>query len=214
LHDFSDKWNNVPAFVEVVNKFEKLTSEIDAQRQIQEGRTTGITENKQKEEDEMIQATIETGAAVYAYADIIGDSELKSKVNYSPSDLKTARDTDLRVICQSVHNVAKDRISELGDYGTTPEDLDKLQKEIDDFSEMLSKSMKAINTRSTATAKIAELMKETDELLKNQLDKLVTTLQSREPEFYTNYMKARRIIDMGSRSQSEEEQEQEPELDD
>ena len=214
LNDFEDQWSNVPACVNAVDKFKNLVSGIDTQRQIQEGKITGITANKQKEEDEMIQATIEMAAAVFAYADIIGDNELKSKVSYSPSTLRSARDTDLRVICQSVHDAAESVISELGDFGTTPEDLEKMQKEIDDFSTFLSESRNAINTRSIATAKIADLIKETDDLLNNQLDKLVTTFQSSEPKFYRTYMKARQIINMGSRSQTEEEEQQQedPEL--
>lgn len=212
MYDFKDKWSNVPACVDAVSKFEKLISEIDAQRQIQGGKTTGITENKQKEEDDMIQTTLEMGAGVFAYADKIGDNELKSKVAYSPSTLKTARDTDLRVMCQSVHDAAESVISELENFGITPKDLEKLQKEINDFSAYLSESRNAINTRSIATAKIADLIKETDDLLNNQLDKLVTTFQSREPRFYETYMKSRQIVNMGSRRQSEEEEE--PELED
>ena len=213
MHDFKDKWSNVPACVDAVDKFENLISRIDDQRKIQEGKITGITENKQKEEDEMIQSTLEIAAGVFAYADKIGDHELKSKVDYSPSALKTARDTDLRVMCQSVHDAAESVISELENVGITPEALEKLQKEIDDFSAFLSESRNAINTRSIATAKIADLIRETDDLLNNQLDKLVTTFQSREPRFYETYMKSRQIINMGSRRQSEEEEE-EPELGD
>lgn len=212
LNDFRDKWSNVPAIVNAYKRFENLISAIDTQRQIQEGKTTGITENKQKEEDEMVQTTIEIGAAVYAYADVIGDSKLKSNVDYSPTALKTARDTDLRVMCQSVHDAAESVISKLEDYGTTQEDLEKLQQNIDNFSAIIAESRNAINTRAIATSKIAELLKETDDLLNNQLDKLVTTFQSKEPRFYNSYFKARQIINMGSRTKTEEE-EGEPEID-
>ena len=81
-------WSGLPAFVTAFGKYETAIAGIDTQRQIQEGKTTGITENKQKEEDEMIQATVEIAAAVFSYASKIGDNELKQKVNYTPSFLR------------------------------------------------------------------------------------------------------------------------------
>ena len=44
-------WSGLPAFVSAFSDFESAIADIDTQRQIQEGRTTGITENKQNEED-------------------------------------------------------------------------------------------------------------------------------------------------------------------
>jgi uncharacterized protein YecE (DUF72 family) len=152
----------------------------------------------------MIQATVETAATVYAYASLIGDNELLSKVDYSPSYLKNLRDTELKAVCQSVHTAASSVISELDDYGKTQEDLDKLQKEINDFSDMLSQSRKAISTRATATSRLEELFEETDDLLKNQLDKLMITYKNSHPRFYNTYKKARQIVDMGKHSRTEE----------
>ena len=57
-------WSGLPAFVDAFGDFETTIADIDMQRQIQEGKTTGITENKQKEEDEMIQISLEVAAAV------------------------------------------------------------------------------------------------------------------------------------------------------
>ena len=94
-------WSGLPAFVDAFGEFENTITDIDNQRQIQEGRTTGITENKQKEEDEMIQITLEIAAAVYAYASIIGDNELRDKISYSPSYLRKSRDNTLKDICRS-----------------------------------------------------------------------------------------------------------------
>lgn len=203
-------WSGLPAFVDAFGSFENTNSEIDTQRQIQEGKTTGITENKQKEEDEMIQISLEIAAAVYAYASKISDNELRDKVSYSPSDLRNSRDTILKDICQVIHDEANNVISNLADYGKTPADLTQQQKEIDDYVAILAKPRTAIGTRATATSKLVELFQQGDGLLKNQLDKLMLNYQTSEPKFYNKYQNARIIVDLGVRH--EPEQPQEPEV--
>ena len=196
-------WSGLPAFVNAFGNFENAIAGIDTQRQIQEGRTTGITENKQKEEDEMIQITLEIAAAVYAYASIIGDNELRDKVSYSPSYLRNSRDNTLKDISQVIHDEADKVIANLADYGKTPADLAQLQKEIDDFAAILAKPRTAIGTRSTATTRLVELFQQGDDLLKNQLDKLMISYQNSEPVFYQTYQNGRIIVDLGVRRKTE-----------
>lgn len=196
-------WSGLSAFVTAFGKFETVITGIDAQRQIQEGKTTGITENKQKEEDEMIQASVEIAAAVYAYAPKIDDNELKQKVNYTPSDLLRSRDTILKDICQTIHDEANTVITDLADYGKTPADLAQQQKEIDDFTAILTKPRTAIGTRATATTKLVEHFQQGDDLLSNQLDKLMVNYQTSNKAFYNKYHSARIIVDLGRHIETE-----------
>lgn len=197
-------WSSLPALAATFGKFENTISGIDTQSQIQAGKTTGIAENKQKEEDEMIQASIEIAATVYAYASITGDNELKEKVSYSPSDLRNSRDTILKDICQVIHDAANNVITNLADYGKTSDDLIQQQKEIDDYTAILSKPRTAIGTRATATSSLVDLFQQGDDLLKNQLDKLMVTYQSKEPKFYNQYQNARIIVDLGRRGRGDD----------
>ena len=176
-------WSGLPAFVNAFGDFETTVANIDAQRQVQEGKTTGITENKQKEEDEMIQITLEIGSAVYAYASINGNNELREKVNYSPSYLRGSRDNILKDICQVIHDEANKVITNLADYGKTSTDITQLQKEIDDYAAILAKPRTAIGTRATATSHLVELFDQGDDILKSRLDKLMVSYQNNEPVF-------------------------------
>lgn len=199
----SDVWSAMPAFTTAFNEFETILAQIDAQSQIQKGSTTGITQNKQKEEDEMIQATVEIAAAVYAYASKVGDNELRDKVNYSPSALGELRDTVLKDVCQSIHDEANNVITQLADYGKTPQDLTQLQSEIDDFTAIIAKPRTAIGTRATATTRLVELFSQADAILKNQIDKLMVTYQNSRAEFYNKYQNSRTIVDLGTRKNPE-----------
>lgn len=192
-------WSGLPSFGTAFTEFETVLAAITAQSQIQEGKTTGITQNKQKEEDEMIQITVEIAAAVYAYASKIGDNELRDKVNYSPSSLRESRDTVLKDICQGIHDEANNVIAELADYGKTPEDIIQLQKEIDDFAAIIAKPRTAIGTRATATTQLVQLFSQADDLLKNQMDRLIVTYQNTQATFYNKYQNSRTIVDLGIR---------------
>ncbi len=195
-------WSGLPAFVSTFGDFETTVANIDSQRQVQEGKTTGITENKQKEEDEMIQITLEIASAVHAYASINDDNELRNKVSYSPSYLLNSRDNILKDICQLIHDEANKVIANLADYGKTADDLTQLQKEIDDYAAILAKPRTAIGTRATATTHLVELFKQCDDILKNRLDKLMVSYKNSEPVFYQTYQSARNIVDLGARRQA------------
>jgi len=208
---FQDVWSGMPGFVNIFGKFETTIADIDIQSQIQEGKTTGITENKQKEEDEMIQISLQVAAGVFVHALEIGDNELKRKVNYSPHDMHASRDTVLMDKCQVIHDTASTVVADLADYGITPDTLAQQQKEIDDYAAIIGQPRNAIGTRATATARLIELFKQGDGLLKNKLDKLMINYQNSNPEFYNQYHSVRKIVNLGTRHQQEPEQPEEPE---
>ncbi len=195
-------WKGLPAFVRTFGDFETTVANIDSQSQVQEGKTTGITENKQKEEDEMIQITLEIATTVSAYASINSNNELRDKVSYSPSHLRGSRDNILKDICQLIHDEADKVIANLTDYGKTPADLTQMQKEIDDYAAILAKPRTAIGTRATATTQLVELFTQGDDILKSQLDKLMVSYQNSEPVFYQTYQNVRNIVDLGARRQA------------
>lgn len=193
-------WINIPAFKDAVDEFETTIADIDTQRLIQEGKTIGISEDKQKISVEMMHLTNEFASTLYAYASKIGNNELLEKVNYSPSKLINARDTILKDICQLVHDEANNLIAELAEYGKTPADVEKFRKTIESFDAILAKPRTAIALRKTATSKLVELFKNNDNIIKTRLDKLVENFQQSQPKFYKEYKTARIIINTGSQT--------------
>lgn len=190
-------WNKFVALAEAIGEFETINSEIDTQSQIQESETSGITTDKKKEGDEMISISVEVASAVYAYASKIGNNELMNKVNYSYTKLRNLRDSILRDNCQLIHDEANKIIAELANYGKTPADLEQQQKEIDDFSAILAKPRIATTDIKTATAKLKELFKKADNILKTRIDKLMEKYKKSEAKFYADYKNARKIISTG-----------------
>lgn len=96
----------LPAAVTSVDTFKSKLLEIKELRLIQEGHTTGTTLQKQKEEDEMIEATVRVAAAIYVYALSIQDLELQEKAKISSAYLKKLGDSTLLNQCRLVHQLA------------------------------------------------------------------------------------------------------------
>jgi len=195
--DNNGVWNGLPAFVSAFSAFEDVIQGIQDQRVIQEKDTKGVTQDKGSAEDELIDQALKVSTSVHAYATEINDNTLREKINYSPSDLKIARDTILIDMCQLIHDEANNVVTNLADYGVTPAELTDLQGKIDDYEAIVAGPRNAITDRSTATIELENLFITGDDILTNKLDKLITQFKQSDPEFTTQYANSRKIIDMG-----------------
>jgi hypothetical protein len=124
----------------------------------------------------------------------------------APAYLKKLGDNALLNQCTLIYNIAEAMdTAEITPYGVLPETVVSLKKEIDDFAALVAKPRTEIITRSRATSSLEDLFKETNELLRNQLDKLMLVLRLGNPVFYNEYKSARIIVDLhGSRKETVE----------
>ena len=194
-------WNGLQAFADAVTALENTINRIHDARAIQEGKITGVTADKQQEKEEMIAHTVRIAKGVYAYASVTGNNTLKGRVDYSPSALKRARDTELRDICQVIHDAANEHIGNLGDYGIDAAALAELQTEINDFATILTSPREAIVTRAEATARLVDWFKQGDSILKDRMDPLAEQFKG-DGSFYNLYQGARVIVDLGKRGKA------------
>ncbi|MBR8536029.1 hypothetical protein KDU71_10705 [Carboxylicivirga sediminis] len=197
--------NTVPALADGITQFDALVQAIDAAHRIQMTYSSANSKMKIKEEDEMIQATVQVAAALYVYAHDNKLPGLKSQVGITPSSLKRMTDKELKNACQLVLELAETYVGDLADYGVTPEVVATLKKEIEDYATLIATPRNEIVTRSQATARLKELFDEADELLKNKLDKLMVLMEVQQPAIYKTYLAARVIVDLKSSKTTEEE---------
>lgn len=189
LKKYEEHISTLPAAVSTVAKFSELLEEINKMRQIQDGHTTGTAKQKQKEEAEMIEATVRVAAALFVYAIEKQDFSLQEKVRVAPAYLKKLGDHALLNQCTLIYNIAEGIDgADIAPYGVLAETVVGLKKEIDDFATLVAKPRSEIITRSRATTRLAELFKECNELLRNQLDKLMLVMQLNNPVFYNEYV--------------------------
>ncbi|MGD9991697.1 MAG: hypothetical protein AB7S69_00240 [Salinivirgaceae bacterium] len=205
LTKYEAKVGLVPALEAAVTKFTSLLNELQEVRQIQEGRISGAALQKQKEEDEMIEASLRVAAGIYVFAREQDNLELQQKMKVSDSNLRKMGNSALLSQCTLIYNLAMELNSEaLVPFGILPESLAGLKKEIDDFALLVGKPRSGIVARSAATLRLQELFKEIGELLREEMDKLMLVIKGQEPAFYNEYKAARVIVDLRGPYEKEE----------
>ena len=195
-----------PAMSIVSTHFNTLLNALTDVQMIQEGHATGSGQLKQKEEAEMIQVAVQVAAAVYVYAIDQNLPDLQAKASVSPSQLQRMNAEKLKTTCLNIHALAAQLNGNLTDYGVSPEAIINLKKEIDDFASVIASPRSAIVTRSQATARVAELVTELNQLLKDKADKLMILFQQSHPMVYQTYKAARIIVDLHKGKKKEEEE--------
>ena len=118
----------------------------------------------------------------------------------------------MKTACLNIHSLAVKHKDIFVDYGSAPEKVDELKKEIDDFITVISAPRSAIVTRSQATQRMKELFSEINQLLKNKTDKLMLLFEHSHPEVYQNYKAARIIVDLHKGGKKEEVEKVESEM--
>ena len=103
--------NAVPAMAGLVAKLEALIAQIESLRQITESDNTGITAEKDAQEEALIEKAYEQASALFAMASEKEDKVLQAKVDFTESDLQNARGNDLVSMCASIAGLVGERTS-------------------------------------------------------------------------------------------------------
>ena len=198
LDDNSIIWNGTPAFVTTKGAFSAKITAISTASQQQQAIITGIATDKKVLKTSLIDITAPVAAAVIAYASQTNNNELLDAVNFTRSQLLATRDDMLADRCQIIHTKATANLVALAPYGITAPVLTTLQTTITAYNAKVPAPGTAKQSKKTATINLRNLFKETDTILKLQLDKLMLVYKTTNSDFYNNYLGAREIIDLGS----------------
>lgn len=198
LDDNSIIWNGTPAFVTTKNAFSSKIAAISTASQQQQTINTGIATDKKLLKISLINIAAPVAAAVIAYASQTNNNELLNAVNFTQSQLAGTRDDMLGDRCQIIHTKANANLLALAPYGITAPVLTTLQTAITTYTAKVPAPTTAKQSKKTATINIRNLFKETDVILKLQLDKLMLVYKTTNSDFYNNYIGAREIINLGA----------------
>lgn len=185
----------VPAFQTAFNEFKTKIAEILSVEQLRDASLAGIAAGKSNLKQTLCRQTVDMAGIIYAFASETGNETLKAESQFSYSKLLQTRDDELAPRCQNIHARAAENKTQLADYGITTASLTALQKAIDDYQTETPKPRTAKSQRKTQTANLRRLFKETDDLLKTRLDKLVANFKTANPDFAAAYEANRIIID-------------------
>lgn len=182
-------------FKNAVAEFGGVVGQIDSAAQLVGTSLTGITMDKNVSKQDLIAETATMAGRIYAYAAKSGNNTMKQAANYSETDLRRLKDTELAPACQAIHDLAEANKAELKDYGVTAAKLTALQAKITAYAAAVPKPRSAIAGRKTTKEQIKQLFKTADAILAEQMDRLIDDFATDNPEFVAGYRNARMIVD-------------------
>jgi len=196
--DNSSATSGIQAFALVLATAGNKLLLIDSLDQLAMGTTKGVTLDTTALRKAMTAIALKCSSAVIAYATAVNNNTLKAKVNFTESDLKRMKKEEVDDVCQTIHDVTNANIGNAQNYGISSTDVSDLQIAINLYRTSVQNPRQALISKNDAKKQIKELINEIiKNIFKNQMDKMVNTLKSSNPNFVNKYVSSRKIIDLG-----------------
>src|SRR5690349_6475140 len=106
LQSNSEALSFLPAFSKAAAALDALSKAILATAAEQNTITTGIKQSKDERKAALAALTTSVANSLYSYASAKGDSELKTKVDVAPRELKYLSGPDLRTFADKIYEWA------------------------------------------------------------------------------------------------------------
>jgi len=198
LSKYQADWIGIPRFKDAVTDFRSYLSQIDNQKKVQEKHTKGAADVKSANRMVMCEDAIVVAKIVKAYAKYNNDPVLKDLVDYSYTELFNVRDTDSKTKCNDIYDAALPIEADLvTNYGLSTMALPNLNSGISAYANVIMTPIVAKGVRKTAGKNLKQLIKVSDEILKDSIDNMMMPFKKAKPDFYNEYFSARIIINYG-----------------
>jgi hypothetical protein len=145
--------------------------------------------------DEMADQAIEIAGLITTLARDTRAPQLADAVEVGRSSFRRARRGHRQWFAQRVLDTALTVLPQLAAYGVTAETLDAFRARIDAANAGLSTARIVAVDKVAATRRLVDLFKEVDELMDDQIDRMVFRLRKDRPTFNARYAEARAIMD-------------------
>lgn len=185
----------VPAFQTAVTQFKLNIAALLASIQQEDLATSGITIDKTEAKRSLCQLAADTAAQAFAFASSTSNNDLKQIMNFSVSELLRSKDDQLGPRCQNIQDKVNANLAALAPFGITAASLATLQTAINLYETKVPSPRNAAAQKKTIRTNIKNLLKDTDKLLKEQMDKTAVAFRSANPDFYNTYKSNRIILD-------------------
>jgi hypothetical protein len=195
LDENTAKWNSIPVLLDVKNNFDELIQRIEETNEKTLPASKAVTASKASVLKGLTQKILALAGALQAYAAITGNAKLAGEVDLVKSDLTHARETDVEALAAPVIDNARAELENLTDYGVNEAMITEAETSLDDFKSLIGQPRTIRNQAFAAMSLLDELFDTTNDLLKNRLDPLMIRFKYSDTEFYSEYERARTIVD-------------------
>jgi hypothetical protein len=188
-----------PALSRQVTQFNAHVDQIVRADKIAQTSAVGKSEDKSSTSKQLIVTTINVKSALKSFADETKNEEILALVALPDSKLNRLRDTALVTQSTIYYECASLHIAALAEHSLKPAMLEKLKTLINSYNLKIQNKETGTAEKKSANKALPELFKNTDLLLKNQIDEQMKMIQEQDGELYSQYRILRKIIHSGVR---------------
>ena len=167
----------------------------------QEEEITGITKDKAAARTALDDITFATISPVVAYALSIPDNELRDKMKHAISFVEKVQDDNIVAWATTRLSIINDIVSSnpnpLAFYGITTASLTAWHEAIVAYDPQAAAPQTAIDHRKSLTEELEELFSEGNDIIDDTLTPISIGFKQENPHFYSHYINATEIIDLG-----------------
>lgn len=191
----SSLWNMIPIYLSTKNNLDELIQRMGEVNEKTLSNSKAITANKAVTLNNLIGKTLTVSGIMQAYAAITGNLKLAGKVALTKTDITKIKETDVEAVIAPVIKQARKNLSNLADYGLTEDMIVELETSLDDFNVLIGQPRTVRNQAFAAMTLLDELFDAANDVVKNKLDKLMMRFKFTNTLFYSEYERARSIVD-------------------
>ena len=191
----SPLWNMIPVLLNVKNNLDELIQRIADVNEKTVSNSKSVTASKEIALNGMIRKAVSLSGILQAYAAFTDNVPLAGKVKLTKSDIVQARETDVEALVAPVINEARKELANITDFGASEAMVVELETSLDDFKTHIGQPRTIRNQAFAAITLLDELFDTANGVVKNKLDKLMIQFKYTQTEFYSEYERARTIVD-------------------
>ena len=191
----SPLWNTIPMLLTNKNNLDELIQRIAEVNEKTVSNSKAITADKDVTLTNLIGKVVTLSGIVQAFASFTGNIKLAGQVKLTKTDIDRARETDVEALIAPVIKAARKHLADLADYGLTEDMIVETETSLDDFKVLIGQPRTVRNQAFAAITLMDELFDVANDVVKNKLDKLMIRYKFTNTEFYSEYERARTIVD-------------------
>jgi hypothetical protein len=207
LKKYQSEWQNTGSFAVAVAELESIIAQIEATRENTDTDQTGPVAEKKSIQKMLIDKAFEIISQLSALAKKTKDQVLEANVNYTKSDLILMRESVLASTSKSVVKIGREKIAPLSEYNIGNDDLNLLENMNNQFIVRLPAYRVAISGRKADNIQLKLLIKSGNQLIKEQINLMMTRYEKTNPTFYAAYFNTIKVVNYGIRHEKPEEPE-------
>jgi hypothetical protein len=195
LDENHDVWSGMAPFAASLQRLKAKITDIDTAAQKQNSATHGATLDRTTARADLEDVLFLSCEALGVLAHSAGDNQLRKLTDLKPSDFQRLADEELSNTARGILTETTGRKTELATLQVTQENLDELNKALQEFNASKSAPRAAIANRMAQTEALPQLITDANDILRNELDRMVNLFRRSHPDFVAAYRGARVIVD-------------------